>query len=243
MNKRLDALEQAHLRLFQLASLLEKESDQGCCIDAYLLSISRRKAGCTLLPTLLRFIRVLTCPKSPREGVECLASPRAFPLRLVALCLGATIAPKERSYLVLAEEMAAGNRDVYLFRMHYSRHISWFDVLLQVVVLAWNLRRKVCGANCMKPKLQDEEESPPTYISTTRRYGWRWRVVGGDVSRLPLQCTGLTPIRMGSLWLEKKGCACMYGDMTRSINLLARQDTGHNSFQTSQLCSQSLHGL
>lgn len=50
-----------------------------------------------------------------------------------------------------------------LFRMHYSRHIGWFDVLLQVVVLAWNLRRKVCGASCTKPKLQDKEENPPTF--------------------------------------------------------------------------------
>lgn len=160
-NKWLDALEQAHLRLFQLPSLLEKESDRGCCIDAYLLSISRRKGGCTLLPNLLRFI-VLTCPKSPREGVECLADPG--PITSVTW----RYAWQPRSPLRSAEEMAAGNRDVYLFRMHYSRHISWFDVLLQVVVLAWNLRRKVCGASCMKLKLQDKEGNPPTY-STSRR--------------------------------------------------------------------------
>lgn len=72
----------------------------------------------------LRF-RVLTCPKSPREGVECLADPGPIP----SVTWGSH-ALKERSYLVLAEEMAAGNRNVsylgcigstFCFRLYGTR--------------------------------------------------------------------------------------------------------------------------
>lgn len=67
---------------------------------------------------------VLTLPEFPPQRCRMPSGPRASPLRYMALCLEATIAPKERSYLELVDGMAVEH--------HLNRMRASWDALLPV---------------------------------------------------------------------------------------------------------------